>query len=408
MRIQLALAAMITVLFAPSVFGAVTYATCPTLAPLPITSFTPAAMVPIQNTQRAFDIGMNVTIKNAVTLAATTQLNAINSNFSTLLENSIKLSRSQHEQEMQIEKQFSRIKQAYESHLSQQIKTAYASPFPGDPSVAPPRPGQQNTGVSANSPMVTLARNMCNVAKMNQFANSEQSKDKITKSVNRRNQKITASISAVSNVSMVAKQNMDMHYELFCSAEDHANALCQSVSVAPNADISAFNFLYPSGYRGENPDYQTMYTYSPVESLAAYSYIRHLTGTLYTAPPSESERKDGTRALFAALHKQSTAVLSMAADVMLEIAQLREPLNNTGTRMSAMDILAYQIESNADPKVRRTSTSATESGKMLEVQRQMVINNQLRLLLLKQKDAQRRLQAADIAISSTVESLQSN
>lgn len=386
--------------------AAVTYATCPTLAPLPITSFTPAAMVPIQNAQRMFDAGMNVTIKNAVTFAATTQVNAINSSFNNLIENTIKISRSQHEQEMEVEKQFARIKQAYDSHLKQQLESSKALAFPSDPAVAALKAdGSAPGGGSTSSPMFKLAQNMCNVAKMNEFARSEQSKDKITKSINRRNQKIVASIEAVANVSMVAKQSVDMHYELFCSQEDFNNGLCETVSVAPNADISAFNFLYPSGYRGENTGYQTMYTYSPVESLAAYNYIKLLSGTLYITPPTETERKDGSKVLFSTVHKQATSALSMASDVMLEIAQLREPLNKEGTRMSFMDTMAYQIEKSADPATRRISASAASSGKMLDTQKQIAINNQLRLLLLKQRDAQRRLMAADVALSSTIEML---
>ena len=46
-------------LTAGSANAVVTYANCPTLAPLPVTSFMPAAMLPIQTAENAFDIGMN-------------------------------------------------------------------------------------------------------------------------------------------------------------------------------------------------------------------------------------------------------------------------------------------------------------------------------------------------------------
>lgn len=381
----------------------VTYLNCPTLKPLPVTNFMPAAMLPIKNTQTAFDVGMNVTIKNAVTFAATTTINAINSNTSTLIESSIKISRAQHEQELEMEKQFERIKQAYQAHLSSQLQQSLDLAFPGDPAVSvdmSPAPG--------DSPTLKFARNMCTTAKMNQYARSNESKDKVARSINRRNQKIVHSISAVSNVNAAAKQSIDMHYDLFCSEQDFNNALCKTVSVAPNADISAFNFLYPSGggaKAGAGTGFSTQYTYNPIESLAAYQYIKNIAGTLHSAPPSESEKRDGTRALFAAVYTQGTSALSMASDVLLEISQLREPLNSSGLRMSSLDILAYQIEKNNDPNHRRIISSSTETGKLIEKQRQMAINNQLRLLLLKQRDAMRRIQAADIAISSTIDAL---
>lgn len=407
--IKYALPVTLALLFAVEANAAgVTYANCPTLAPLPVTNFMPGAMIPIKNTQLAFETGMNVTIKTAVTFAATTQLTSVTSSFNTLIENTIKLSRSQHEQEIQIEKQFERIKQAYHGHLTSQVQAAKNVAFPGDPAVNPNKPSADGSAAPPtvqNSPTMTFARSMCTMAKMNQYADSTESKDKVIRSVNRRNQKIVASIEAVSNVSMVAKQTVDLHYEMFCTQDEFNNALCDSASVAPNADLSAFNFLYPSGYRGDNPDFQTMYTYSPVESLAAYQYIRHITGNLYTTPPTETEKRDGTKVLFAGVHRQATSALSMASDVLLEITQLREPINKVGLPMSPMDVLSYHIEKSSDPNERRTATSASDSGKMLEIRKQMAVNNQLRLLLLKQKDAQRRLQAADISMSSTLESL---
>lgn len=402
MRIFFSLVLLPFLALPPKAAAKVTYLNCPTLQPLPVTNFMPAAMLPIKNTQTAFDVGMNVTIKNAVTFAATTTLNAINNNSSTLIESSIKISRAQHEQELEMEKQFERIKQAYQAHLNDQLQQSLNLAFPGDPLVS-----VATSPLSAgDSPTLKFARNMCTTAKMNQYARSSESKDKVTRSINRRNQKIVNSIEAVANVNAVAKQTVDMHYDLFCSEQDFRNALCQTVSIAPNADISAFNFLYPSGVgagAGEDSGFSTQYTYNPVESLAAYQYVKHITGTLHTAPPSESEKRDGTKALFASVHRQGTAALSMASDVLLEISQLREPINSSGLRMSSLDVLAFQIEKNNDPNHRRIISSSTDTGKLIEKQRQMAINNQLRLLLLKQRDAMRRVQAADIALSSTLD-----
>lgn len=390
-------------LFSISAKAAVVYANCPTLSPLPVVNFMPGAMIPIQNAQMAFDVGMNVTIKNAVTYAATTQVTSINSNFSALIESTIKLSRSQHQQEMEIEKQFARMKQAYESELNGQLQQIVGRAFPSDPIFSD---DPEISGSTSYSPTLVYARNMCTMAKMNQYSNKKETKDRVTRSINRRNQKITSSIQAVSNVNASAKRTTDMHYEMFCSQEDLNNALCDTVSVAPNADLSAFNFLYPSGFISTNESYQTAYTYSPVESLAAYQYIRHLTGSIYVAPPTESEKRDNTKALFTGVYQQTVSAMSMVSDVLLEISQLREPINESGTPLSKMDVLAYQLEQSVNPDNKRIISSSTETGKRIEIQKQMAINNQLRLLLMKQKDAQRRLQAADLSLSSTIETLQ--
>ena len=94
--------------------------------------------------------------------------------------------------------------------------------------------------------------------------------------------------------------------------------------------------------------------------------------------------------------------MSISADAMLSVAQSREPINNEGLIMSELDSLNYLIERNKMPEHRRVLKSSSETGKLVELQRQMAIQQRMKLSILKQKDRMRQLKAAHLALDNTL------
>lgn len=386
----------------------VTYLTCPTLAPLPVTSFMPAAMLPIQNAKTAFETGMNVTIQNAVKYSSAKQLESINAAYTAMTKSLIQNNRTSAQQKMELDRSFDNMQRSYKGQLAAREMQMTTMFFPGDPALQLQPNGQEGV-VSRSGPTYKMMQQICNTGKMQKALAKPSTRDAAIAKVNRRNQKILQSAQAMSSIDTAAKQTIDSHYDLFCSTDDKSKGLCESESLAPNADISAFNFLYPAGFRSEpvntSSPYQSMYTYSPVESLASFSYIKNLAGGVRATPPTEAERNDPRKAQFVAMHRQFQAAISLSADVLLNISKLREPVNKSGVKLGELDLLSYQLMQNATPEYNRIVKSSSDTGKMKEIQRQIVIRNYIRYLQLQQKDAKRRLDAAEVSIKSSIESL---
>jgi hypothetical protein len=386
----------------------VTYLNCPTLQPLPVTNFMPGAMLPIENVISAYDVGMNSVIKTAIDMAGQKQVQAINDDFTNIMKAMIKISRSQQQQELELDRQMADMKRSYTSKLAAEKERTKNMLFPSDPAMTPIEGGASPI-VSVDSPTYKFVKQLCSAAKMQQLSSGKQVRDKALSSMNRRNQKIMSNMQAVSNVNVAAKRNLDMHYDLFCSKEDADEGSCETSSIAPNADISAFNFLFPVGYVQENDElseeYRTIYTYSAVESLAAYQYIKNLSGVMYVTPPVTGDYTSDSKMLFVATYKQMVSALSISTDVMLSIAQSREPVNSEGVALSTMDALNYQLHQSNMPHVKRIVRSASPSGKMLELQKQMAISNKLKHMLLKQKEQMRTLEAVELSVDMTLISL---
>lgn len=386
--------------------AAVTYLNCPTLTPLPVTSFMPAAMMPIYNAENAFDIGMNQVVRQAVSTATQMQIEGIGSSFNSIMTSMIETSQAYQQNKMEIERQFQELEMAYEADVAARKEELSRMLFPGDASMMRPKEGEVRV-IDKSSPSYKFIYQMCSAGKMQQMMTSKKVVEKALENKNRRSQKIVANIQAVSSVNAVAKGNVDKHYDIFCSEGDVTEGLCETPSMTPNADLDAYVFLYPTGYKnsaGGNStnDYVTMYTYSPVESLAAYQYIKNLTGFLSVTPPTKQELENPHRIRFAAAYKQLVAAMSLSSDTMLSIAQNREPINNEGLIMGHMDAVNYMIERTKMPEHRRVLKSASESGKLVEMQRQLSIQQALRAILIKQKDRERQLKAAHLALDNTL------
>ncbi len=382
----------------------ITYANCPTLTPLPVTSFMPGAMMPIKNTQTAFDVGMNQVVRQAVTAASQLQIQAIETSFNSVMQNMIETSQAHQKDLMDLEIRFQEMEMAYEAKLSSQKENLERMIFPGDPSMMPVEEGQSRT-INESSPSYKFIREMCTAGKTQQMLASKNVVSKALENKNRREQKITANLQAVSSVDSRAKENIDKHYDLFCSEDDVEDGLCEISAPAPNADLDAFVFMFPSGYLSSGAgtaEYQTMYTYSPVESLASYQYIKHLTGTLHVSPPTTLELNDPKRVRFISAYKQAVAASSLSADTLLSIAQMREPVNSEGLIVGRLDALNYLIDKSKMPDQQRILKSASEEGKLLEMQRLLSLQQKIQLMLLKQKDRERQLKAARLAVENTL------
>ena len=386
--------------------AAVTYLNCPTLRPLPVTSFMPAAMMPIYNAENAFEIGMNQVVRKAVTSAAQIQIEAINSSFNTIMTSMIETSQAYQQNKMEIDRRFQELEMAYEADLEAKKAELSRMLFPGDQSMMRPKPGEVRV-IDKSSPSYKFIFQMCSAGKMQQMMTSKKVVEKALENKNRRSQKIVANVQAVSSVNAVAKENIDRHYDIFCSKNDLNEGLCESVSLAPNADLDAYVYLYPTGYKDSaggnaSSDYVTMYTYSPVESLAAYQYVKNITGTLNITPPTKQEMSNPHRVRFGAAYKQLVSALSISADAMLSIAQNREPINNEGMVVSQLDAVNFMLERTKMPEHRRIMKSSSENGKLVEMQRQLAIQQVLRSMILLQKDRIRQLKAADVALDNTL------
>lgn len=381
----------------------ITYANCPTLQPLPITNFMPGAMVPIKNAQNSYTAG-GLTIKTAVQTGSLLQAQAIDSAFTSIMKNLIDIQNAKSVQLTEVDRQYSELKIAYEMELANQKSQLESMLFPGDPSMMPVKPGEERI-IDPNSPSYKFVMEMCSSSKMQRMMGAKSVRDKVVAKKNRRGQQIVSNIQAVNSISSASKASVDKHYELFCSDDDFSNHLCEAGSAIPNGDLEAYVFLYPTGVPSSNTDaYRTNYTYSPVESLASYQYIKNLTGSLYLPPLSEAEKSNASRIRASAFYKQLVSSLSVATEALLQIASSREPLNSQGTIMSEMDALNYMVNKGSAPEHRRVVKSASENGKLIEMQKQLALTQSLRFSILKQKDMQRILMAADIALENTLSS----
>lgn len=381
----------------------VTYLNCPTMQPLPVTSFMPAAMLPIKNTENAFDIGMNQVVRNAVTAAAQVQLKAINSSFNSVMTGMIEASQAQAQNEVEVRRQYQAMELAYKSQVEAQKNMVSTMIHPADPSMMP------GGSVSSTSPTYRFVKSVCTAGKMQQALTDKKYTAKIVENRARRAQKIESNIRAVSSVEAMSKEVIDRHYELFCSETDFKNGLCDLASTMPNADIDAFVFLYPTGVDestgtspGDSYDYKTLYTYSPTEALAAFQYVKHLAGSLYTTPPTTQELRDPQRIKFAAMYKQVNAALSLSVDTLMSVAQLRDPLNTQGLPMSELDVLNYLVAEAKKPENKRIVSSASPEGQLIEAQKQLALQQRIRFVQLKQRDALSQLKAANVAIDGSV------
>lgn len=389
---------MLTSLFSTT-SSATFFLNCPTMAPLPITSFGPAAMLPINNAVVSFDTAMNVTILAAVNLSSANMTKAIGDNNMSLMRAVISMSQKKDKDNMEIDKGFKDLKTSYDEQLANDAAKAQSKLFPGDPVK------DESGAVVAEpgSPTYEYVKNMCTMGKMHQISTSKLIKQNSLRTQNSRNQMLAHSLESVSSVMAASKGNVDTHFELFCSVEDRDLGLCDSESAAPNADISAFNFFYPVGQKDQNKStsesYRTLYTYNPVESFGAFQYIKNLTGYIGISPPTSDEVLLVSKATFVGRYKQLMASMSLVSDAMLAISSLREAVNSSGVAMSEMDIMNYMIEQSNNPDQVLVDSATSENGKRLTIVRHMSINNKLRYWALLQEDARRRITAANLALN---------
>ena len=405
--------ASILLVFSLPASALVTVKKCPTHAPQPIVYFLPAAMQPIYNAETAFDVGMNQTIANAASMAANIQMEAVTNSMMSIMKSLLETSQLSQQQRIEMTREYDKFKMNYKMRLEKEKAELESMLFPGDESMLQPKDSEQasNREISPNSLTFKMIKQVCTAGKMQEMAFSEKIETENANQTFRRGQKITQAITAVSSVNSAAKRAIDMHYGLFCSETDVQLGLCDSPSIAPNADLQALTFFYPQGYKGEgasNDKYYTMYTYSPVESLASTHYIQHTTGRMGVAPPSLSEAEDPRRSSFVAVYKQMVSSLGVASSVMLDIAELREPVNNQGLIMSQLDAVNYLVEETKDPEHRRVMLAASKNGKLLEMQRVLNVQNRIRMLSILQKDNQRMLEATHTAVKNSIYAFSEN
>jgi hypothetical protein len=374
----------------------VTYANCPTLAPLPVVNFMPTAMLPIITAENAFNVGMNVTIKNAVTMATQIQAKAVFDAFNSINISNIETNQALQQQRIEIKRQFQNIRLAYEQELKQKTLIATQSAFPHN--------SNDSDDVSTDSPYYQFMSQICTASKIQDKMSSSKKENEINSKVFRRAQKINEQILSPVDNNIKSKIIVDQHYDMFCSDDDFSKKLCDNQSSIPNGDIDATVFLYPSGLKeSQSTDYYTLYTYSPVESLASYQFINNITGTIFLPAPSWSEIKSNNYIKSNQYYKQLTAINAIASNALLFISKQREPVNNSGTPMSKLDAINYLIEQSKNPVKINTTKSSNKNGKLTVIQQNLAIQQTLRLLILQQKDIMRQLKAGHVALQTSLE-----
>jgi hypothetical protein len=399
------LLAVLCVFASTQASAVVTYLNCPTLSPLPVVAFEAAAMVPINNVENAFDAGMNVTVANAVKASNLLQAQSIAESYTTIMKEYINSSRTHTKDLMEYDQKMFDLKMSYLGELAVNKSRLESSLFPSDP-INHASALTENNNTQPGTPSFTYLSTMCSMAKMNKAAFDAEKQAIVNLRKTSRNQQITEQLVESQSASVASKQLVDFHYDVFCSESEAAAGVCESASLVPNLDLSAFNLLYPSGYAEENisvtTDYKTLYTYNPVESFAAYQYTRNLVGVLPVDPPSRDEINNPSTARFVGAYKLGLSSLSLASDAILYTTSLREPINGAGVVMSQLDALNYQLANTSDPNNMIFSKTASDNGVSLAIAQQLAMQNMINFLMLKQEDYERVLAGAHISVDSFI------
>jgi hypothetical protein len=381
----------------------VTFENCPTLTPLPIVGFQPAAMVPINNVETAFDIGMNVTLKTALKTANLMRMQAINDSYSAIMKSYIKATTNAANKDVELEQQMFDLRRNALAQIETAKDKADSSIFPSDPVYTGRVEGREN--VNDNTYQFLIG--MCTMSKMVGESFDEESRKRANSTKGRRNLDVAEGLKQVQSTRNAAQQMVDMHYDLFCSEDELAAGVCATASIAPKMDLSAINVLYPVGYIDTNEtftsDYRTKYTYNQLESFAASQYVKNVVGVLPVPPPSTAElSKPGSQA-FVGAFKQSQASLSIAADAIQYVSSLREPVNGAGVIISQLDAIAIQLDQARDTDLSISVQSSSDEGRALAIAQQMAFQNQLQYLLFRIEDYEKMLDASKLAIKVGVE-----
>ena len=403
MKILTLILSLFTCLHASAV---ITFLNCPTLQPLPIVGFQPAAMVPIDNVEMTFDTGMNVTVMTAVKTSNLMQMQAITESYTAIMKQYVQASRTQTKDMMEYDQKMFDMKMTFLGELSVNKSRVEMSLFPSDPinhesTVSVPEPVIEPGGAT-----FSYLQTMCSMAKMNKKAFDTEKQELVKRRKSSRNQQITEQLAQTKNAAVASKQLVDFHYDMFCSQTEADAGICEEASLVPNLDLSAFNLLYPAGYAAENSahsnSYTTRYTYNPVESFAAYQYTRNLVGVIQMDPPTKEEEANPSSATFVGAYKLGLASLSLSSDAILYSTSLREPINGAGVVMGQLDALNYQLQNTSNPNNMIFMKTSSENGVNLAIAQQLAMQNKIHYLMLKQEDYERILEAAQVSVSSFI------
>ena len=351
---------------------------------------------------------MNVTIMTAVKSANLMQMQAITESYTAIMKQYIQASRTQTTDMMEYDQKMFDMKMTYLGELSVNKSRVDMSLFPSDPVNHQSTVESSDETVQPGKATMSYLQTMCSMAKMNKQAFDSEKEEMVKRRKASRNQQITEQLAQTKNASVASKQLVDFHYDMFCSQAEHESGVCSEASLVPNLDLSAFNLLYPAGYAEGNSahsgGYQTRYTYNPVESFAAYQYTRNLVGVMQIDPPTQREKDTPSSAGFVGAYKLGLAALSLSSDAMLYSTSLREPINGAGVVMSQLDALNYQLQNTSNPNNMIFMKTSSENGVNLAIAQQLAMQNKIHYLMLKQEDYDRLLQAAQVSVSSFVNS----
>jgi hypothetical protein len=399
-------------LFSFKCFSAgVTYLNCPTMKPLPIVGFTPAAMLPIYNVESAYTTGLNVTIAQAISQASVEVANNVASNNQQLIKQMMKIRVNSQQEYAQIERTMRNYERSYVNQVQRELNGSKGKLFPSDPAILPDTSSfvqTQGREISGASPTYKYMQRFCTAGKMLGKTTSSKQVENNARLAQKRMTYLLEDATNVSSLNASLKSKVDLHYDVFCTDNDVQAGLCESGSPMPNGDLNAFNFLYPVGaaLSPSNPsknDYMTIYTYSEGESVAAHQFVSNVVGSLYTESPTSNEINNPSQAKFVGMYHQLASAMSLSADALMFVQKNREPMNSSGVQMSRMDALNYFVIESMKPDISRVVKSVSNDGKLIEMQKKMAVITKLQELKYEQKEVLARLKAGSLALQANQE-----
>lgn len=386
--------------YVPTSNAVVTYANCPTLAPLPVVAFQPGAMVPINNVETAFETGFNVTLRTAIKTADIIRMQAINDSYSAIMKSYIQATTNAGNKDLELKQQMFDLRRNAMSQIEKAKDKAGSSIFPADAVYSGRKEGRKNV----NENTFTFLAGMCSMSKMINNSFDQESRQRASTNKSRRNVGVSEKLKQVQSVRSASQQMVDLHYDIFCSEEEFNAGVCGAASVAPKLDINAQNVLYPVGYIDNNAqasgDYRTRFTYNQIEAFAAERFVNNIVGIVPVAPPSSAEIQRPALQSFIGSYKQAQSALSLAADSLQYISALREPVNSSGVVFSQLESVNYLLKQSRDADANISVNTSSDEGRALAIAQQMAFQNQIQYLLYRIEDYELLLDATKVAIDT--------
>jgi hypothetical protein len=332
-------------------------------------------------------------ILDAIETTNRDKVNNITEIYANLRKHLLKTGQFNNQQQAKLDMQQRELRMEYKANLEKEIEIAKSTSF-GDTAAG--------EAPAAGSFTYDLMKNLC---KKNKMYEATQGTDARKTAVAAASKKAKKNVSKRTNISSVAsevRKQQERHYDLFCSLEEKDAGLCESVSMLPNADIMADNFLLPEGFKADNAaitnEYATRFTYNEMEALASDAFLNNIIGIMPINPPTPEERSNPKKAKFVTLYNQLLSSLNLSSYVFEHAYQNRLPKNKSGVRMSLLDTLNYMISDMNSIKSKSIEGQADSNAFEMTYQSVLALKTKLDMEKLIQKERLKLLEATTLGL----------